>query len=615
MSEGFLSRFRGVIEVLEGLLLEFEGGVGGTSGVSFSGSGSVVSGDVVRSGGRFVDYVGRVVMVSPVGSDSGEGVEGDRVSLGRGLEILRSEGGGVLILGRGDYGVGIGLDFGGSSGLPLVLMSEEVGGARFGDVVEEVVGGEFVGGGIYGYGEGDPWCGWYSGGGRRVFLPRFGSLEDLEGVVRGDFRPLIGGRRLGMRLPRYGICSDGGRVYGSFPGGVERSGLRYGRSFGSVGIRVASGLDWVLFDGILFEGMGSGRGIDGEGSRVVVQNCEFRYCREGCRIGDGSILRGNRYGYPGFGDYAEGVARLSGGNLGKFFDYVKRYNSEGGNAFYEGRLATSGSIRSGRGVYFGFNVMEDCFDGQSMGQFSSSVSEGDYFRNCLDDGYEFESWRGVHDGRDLEVRGGVLVNCMSSFSHQDNVGQSRGPVRVEGAVVLNVGKYFTAPYIIKNMTSSRKLPKVRAEYVRCFFYNRSGINQWGRGVSFVYLDHKKGEWIDLSIRSSVIIVDEVDDWDRGWDADCDWNVLVSPRDYPHIRGENGLWFRDVGELHLSGRYWSEGILGVGFVESMFDVRPTSSSPHVGLGEGGVTSGPYEVGDDLRLDGRTHGLFRGYPGGI
>jgi hypothetical protein len=110
----------------------------------------------------------------------------------------------------------------------------------------------------------------------------------------------------------------------------------------------------------------------------------------------------------------------------------------------------------------------------------------------------------------------------------------------------------------------------------------------GAKANFLYLDHEKDKGARLSIRNSIVVVDRLDDWAPDWDPDLDYNVLVSPVDYPHIRGPHGRWYRSIDELKLRG---------VG--EHGFDHRPLPGSPLIGAGENGVTIGPYDIGDELR----------------
>lgn len=585
-----MSEVRDLVERLYDLIVR---GVGGVSSSASSSSAGLGGSDGISFG-----YVKTWIHVSPDGVDTATGSVDDPVlTLGRAADLANGAVGTAGISLIGDIypsGHVVGR-------LRNTVITGSAGAIVRGGVHIPVSQLERRADGIYEYRLSGAnvllsgvWCGWcVTGDGLDVFLPRYRGLSDLQKVRQGKFSPAV---------PPRGVAVDGATLY--VLGDI--SGTRFvnvSPLSGPAGIVFEDARNVVL-DGIRFEGLGGTRCVEFSErcSNVCVQNCEFLYSREGVRVPDRSTVGGCTYGSPGFRDFAVDVAERAGGNFGAFFDYVKKYNHDPkntGNAYYEGRLATSMPRKSSRYVLFEANRVGDCFDGHSLGQFRDSRIANDVGNGCLDDWCEFESWRKTHTGANLSVDRCTLIDCMSSFSHQDNVGQSMGPVHVNGCMVLNVGKYFTAPYIIKNLTKNRSLPKVKARYDRCFFFNRVGVNQWGSGVSFVYLDHKKGEWIDLSIRDSIIVVDEVDDWDRGWDADCDWNVLVCMRDYPHIRGPHGMWVRSIRDLALSGNFWRTADRDVHFVEpSMLDVRPTETSPHIGRGSDGVTPGIYEPGDAL-----------------
>jgi hypothetical protein len=217
----------------------------------------------------------------------------------------------------------------------------------------------------------------------------------------------------------------------------------------------------------------------------------------------------------------------------------------------------------------------------ALGQFSDSVSFRDVFTYCFDDPAELEGWRKTHDSANLSMIEPLILNCFgSAISHQDTAGQIRGPHRIERAIIDNPDSRARPAYLIKNMGPMPHNPVI--SYHRCFFRNDSGPTGWGDNVNFLYLDHAKGKGARLSIRNSIVVVDRLDDWAKDWDPDLDYNILVSPVDYPHIRGPHGRWYRSLEEIGLQDDY-----------------RPLLHSPLIGAGENGVTVGPYDLGDELR----------------
>jgi hypothetical protein len=280
----------------------------------------------------------------------------------------------------------------------------------------------------------------------------------------------------------------------------------------------------------------------------------------------------------------------NGVNINSLYDLDKTYYvdpANPGNAWMEGRLAASyinsRNSAPSKTCRFEDNLIGPCFDGMSLGQFEDSVSKRDVFYYCFDDAVEMEGWNRAHTGRNIAVEQATILNSYgSAISHQDTARQIAGPQYIRRCVIDGPDQYARPAYAIKNMGPMPRRPVI--VYDRCFIRNLSGPTGWGGNVNFLYLDHVKGLGAQLTIKNCLIVVDRLDDWNRDWDPVLDYNVLVSPKDYPHIRGKNGRWFKSLDGLVIGGS------------PEDFNYAPSLGSPLLGAGEGGVTVGPYDYGE-------------------
>ena len=468
-------------------------------------------------------------------------------------------------------------------GSPIYFKAEQQGGVIFdGFYPTQDKSWEYHGNGVYRRVSSDeegPWCGYAKG----YFLPRLKSLSDLQNATAGD-----------VRLPKYGFCKEGRFVYVRLPGKDDPNKVQtyLTQSFGRNFIRLNHS-PYVIFDGIVFRGHGSGKAIlcDEDSHHVWIQNCTFSHGRIGAELADDSTVQWNQYGYPGFAQFAKDVFQLNNGDPGALFEYVKNYNHADGNkanALLEGRIFDSIKSRSAVRLTSRYNFSTECFDGSNFGQFSDSTSYNDIGDDIFDDWTEFESSFANHDSRNITLDRPAVLSASAAFSHQDFSGRMKGPHKITRAIVWNLNKSIASPYVIKNMSSADKKP-VTVTYDHCLFQNLSDPTTWGQNVNFLYLDHRKGKNINLTITNSIIIMDAVTDWDKTWDPDCDHNVLVSPKDHPHLRGPNGIWVTTFEELGLQG----------GIEEMNF--KPTEDSPHFGkASDGKSTPGPHQIDDELPL---------------
>ncbi len=539
-----------------------------------------------------------LIWISPsMGHDSNDGMSAASAvkTWGRVVEMIDPGLPNKVMVRPGLYTDTIGFNNISTVDTPLYLCAEIPGTAVFDNMEQEQQNWQAIGNGIWkrstvNSGDLGPWCGYYFEPGEEVtFLPRYTSLNDLKDAKLGNYR-----------MPKYGFVKQGSQIYLRLPNGVDANKklVYLTKSFSKTFMSFKSS-PGVIINGIAFSGHGAGRALDfDEGSHSAwVQNCIFSHGREGMRLSDNSTYTWCQYGYPGMHKFSLDVALLNDGTSTPLFHYVKKYNVQSdnkGNAYLEGRIATSRADRSARGLSSAYNLVTECFDGHSIGQFEDASSYRDAGYRAFDDFFELESWRPQHTGKNLTLVEPFAMDCHTSFSHQDTVGQMRGPHTITRALVINPSQMINAAYIIKNLTSSEKLEPVKATYDHCFFHNPDGANNWGKNANFIYLDHPKGRWIDLSIHNSIIVIDHVDDWDKDWDPDCDYNVLVCKTDYPHLRGKNGMWFKSLDELKLEtgGDYLIDGLTG----KRIMDVMPTGQSPHVGKASDGMTVGPFEPGD-------------------
>jgi hypothetical protein len=470
-------------------------------------------------------------------------------------------------------------DLGTSRDAPVYIKAEQPGDAVMMGTALPLSDGtapwRHVGAGLYATPfPGRPWAGY---GGDR-FLFSYKSLADLEA-----------GSVAGRNKPPYGLAWQDGQLYLRLPEGADPAGQAvhvppvYARPL--IEIRRSP---YVILDGVGVMGAGNTFAIDADEAshHLWLQNIVCDLSRMLVRLPSDSMVRWNEYRYRGFLPFAEDVIEANGGQIKALFDLVKDYNIVGSDAHYEGRIAASFDNPSRR-CRFERNFYSQIFDGNCLGRFSDSVSFREVFASCFDDAYEVESWRKTHDSAKLAIIEPLILNVFgSAVSHQDSARQIRGPHRIERAIIDNPHPRARPAYLIKNMGPMPHHPAIT--YDRCFFRNLSGPTGWGAKANFLYLDHEKGKGARLSIRNSIVVVDRLDDWAKDWDPDLDYNVLVSPVDYPHIRGPHGRWHRSIDELKLRG---------VG--EHGVDHRPLPGSPLIGAGENGVTIGPYDIGDELR----------------
>jgi len=485
-----------------------------------------------------------------------------------------------LMLASGHYRDRLELkDLGTSADRPIWIKAATAGAATLSNVAEDLAEGradwKHDGGGLYSTPfPARPWAGFAAG----RFLFSYKSLSDLKAAAVAGFGK-----------PPYGLAYQDGRLFLRMPEGADPNGqpVMVTRDYGAPTVRIRRS-PHVILDGIAVTGAGNAYAIDADeqSHHLWMQNVVGDLGRVLVRLPDDSMVRWCQYGYSGLMPWAEETMAMNRSAMAPF-GLFKKYNVyAGGNAHYEGRIATSFDAPSRR-CRFEHNLIGPCGDGSCIGRFTDSTSYREVVIFAIDDGTELESYLLSHDSADLRVIEMLVLNAFgSAFSHQDTAKQIRGPQRLERCIAYSPHPFGHAAYAIKNMGLQFD-PKI--EYDRCLLHAKAGPTGWGRDVNFMFLDHKKGRTPNLSIRNTILWAEpHITDWDKDWTPDCDYNVVIADRPYPELQGPNGLWFSSIEALKLRGPT-AEGM----------DFRPLPGSPLIGAGENGVTIGPYDLGEALK----------------
>ena len=521
------------------------------------------------------------VWVDPAAGDDANTGHDERSafrSLSRASEALKPRS--RLMLAPGQYHEGLKLkDLGTSADRPIWVKSVAPGQATLSNAAKDLAQGradwKHVDGGLYSTPfPVRPWAGF--AGGR--FLFSYKSLRDLKAAAVDGFRK-----------PRYGLAYQEGRLFLRMPGGADPNGqpVMVTKDYAAPTVTIRRS-PHVILDGIAVTGAGNSYAIDADeqSHHLWMQNVVGDLSRVLVRLPSDSMVRWCQYGYRGLMPWAEEVMSINYSSRAPF-GLFKKYNVyAGGNAHYEGRIATSFDQPSRR-CRFEHNLIGPCGDGSCLGRFSDSSSYRDVIIFAIDDGFEKESHLRSHDSAELSVTEALVINAFgSAFSHQDTAKQIRGPHRIERSIAFSPHPFAHAAFVIKNMDLQFD---PRIEYDRCLLHAQAGPTGWGSDVNFMFLDHKRHRTPNLSIRNTVLWADpHITDWDKEWTPDCDHNVVVADRPYPELQGPNGMWFSSIDALKLRGPT-AEGM----------DFRPLPGSPLIGAGENGVTIGPYDLGEPLK----------------